>query len=540
MNESDNQDKYSSNLFDPSKFDDGQPTPASLGLPWSGWRDAQWQAITSALFSDKRFIVIEAPTGIGKSGIAVALSRLSGRQGVILTSTKQLQEQYQSLGAKIVKGRNNFGCNLSSDSRFNLLRIKSAEDGPCTSGYDCQFKGGGCGYYDQKYIARDADVSVHSYSYFLNEANYAGEFSRDNQLIFCDEAHVVENEMRSFVEVSVPHGGMGLSKHPPHSLSDWKGWIRYANSMFDESYDRLTKDRHDLKLYPNDPDVIKRFKYSQKTHRTLRQMALMNGSWVIQDNPKYRSTILRPSWVHEQMNQNLLRHGHKIVFMSATILDFEMFCSFVGINSDDADFIQLDSPFNPSLRPLVIKSVMKVSRKANLKPLIDEIDSIIEAHEGEKGIVHTTSYWLAEEIISQSRHRDRLITHGSQDRLSSLERFKLEMEGTVLVSPSMGTGVDLPGEALRFQIIAKLPFPDLSDEQVKRRLNYGPDGSEDSNPGNRWYAWTTACSLIQTYGRAMRSEDDFGVTYLLDSNWQWWYKQWRQLIPPWVRSAIVS
>ena len=71
----------------------------------------------------------------------------------------------------------------------------------------------------------------------------------------------------------------------------------------------------------------------------------------------------------------------------------------------------------------------------------------------------------------------------------------------------MNEGVDLPGDECRFQIIYKLPYPDLGDRQIMLRANADED----------WYNYKTALSLIQTYGRGMRFEDDYCVTYFIDS-----------------------
>jgi Rad3-related DNA helicase len=71
----------------------------------------------------------------------------------------------------------------------------------------------------------------------------------------------------------------------------------------------------------------------------------------------------------------------------------------------------------------------------------------------------------------------------------------------------MNEGVDLPGDLCRFQIIYKLPYPDLSDKQIRLRANADED----------WYNYKTSLALIQAYGRGMRHEDDYCTTYLIDS-----------------------
>ena len=52
----------------------------------------------------------------------------------------------------------------------------------------------------------------------------------------------------------------------------------------------------------------------------------------------------------------------------------------------------------------------------------------------------------------------RLITHDKENKTEVIEKFIKSDEPLVLISPSMGEGVDLPGDLCRFQIIYKLPF----------------------------------------------------------------------------------
>jgi hypothetical protein len=98
---------------------------------------------------------------------------------------------------------------------------------------------------------------------------------------------------------------------------------------------------------------------------------------------------------------------------------------------------------------------------------------------------------------------DRFITHASMDRADKLTEFKKSSYPLVLLSPSMDRGVDLPGEECGPIVICKLPYPDLGDAQIARRV-YG------SADGNKWYAHKTVSKVIQMSGRAVRSVDDYG------------------------------
>jgi Rad3-related DNA helicase len=95
----------------------------------------------------------------------------------------------------------------------------------------------------------------------------------------------------------------------------------------------------------------------------------------------------------------------------------------------------------------------------------------------------------------------------------------------------MSEGVDLPYDKCRFQIIYKIPFPYLGDKQINMRMK----------KDQRWYAYKTAMTLVQTYGRGMRADDDSCVTYILDSDIQMLLKSplYKSLIPEFFKEAIV-
>ena len=88
-----------------------------------------------------------------------------------------------------------------------------------------------------------------------------------------------------------------------------------------------------------------------------------------------------------------------------------------------------------------------------------------------------------------------------------IEKLKDSDDPLVLVSPSVSEGVDLPGDMCRFQIMYKIPYPDLGDKQTRLR----------ANSDELWYDYRTALTLVQTYGRGMRYDRDYCKTYFIDN-----------------------
>ena len=99
---------------------------------------------------------------------------------------------------------------------------------------------------------------------------------------------------------------------------------------------------------------------------------------------------------------------------------------------------------------------------------------------------------------------------------------------TVLISPSLHTGLDLKGELSRFQIITKVPYPNKGDRWINAKRHLDED----------WYYWQTALKLAQAYGRSIRSKEDWAMTYVLDSGFGHFVNKNRNLFPDWFRQAI--
>jgi ATP-dependent DNA helicase DinG len=87
--------------------------------------------------------------------------------------------------------------------------------------------------------------------------------------------------------------------------------------------------------------------------------------------------------------------------------------------------------------------------------------------------------------------------------------------------------VDLPDDFLRFQVLTKLPYPDLGDPWTAARRERDP----------RWYAIETAKGLLQAYGRSCRHAEDHGVTYVLDAQFARFLQHYRVLLPEWFLDA---
>ena len=183
----------------------------------------------------------------------------------------------------------------------------------------------------------------------------------------------------------------------------------------------------------------------------------------------------------------------------------------------------MPSPFPVKNRPIFFCPIGKMSMNQiddTLPKLTKAIKAILEQHKNDKGIIHTHSFKIANHL-KKSLKSSRIIIHDSDNREAMLKKHIASKKSTVLLSPSMTEGIDLVGEASRFQIVCKVPYPYLGDKLVKKRMN----------KWKWWYPLQTAKTIVQSVGRSVRNSEDHAVTYILDENWELFYSRNKKYFP---------
>ncbi|MBA7645265.1 ATP-dependent DNA helicase DinG [subsurface metagenome] len=522
-------------------------TPGDLGLPeqFAEFRSEQLTALERIAASDARVILLQAPTGSGKTLIMAALGRYLDEQILYTCHTKQLQEQVAAdfPYAAVLKGRSNYPClkgNMtcaectkeygnSKPARCKRCGYKScdargsdysAQTCPCTYG---------CPYLRRKRQAKEAELAILNTPFFLNEANYAGDFSGWPWVIL-DEGDLTENSLMSFVEVKFTQGQIEkLNIQPPAKKTVAEAWYEWARDLAIPAIQSRLSELGDTL------DVFELREKTQLEHLLNKCWFLLKqnlNQWVF--IPAEDSWTFKPVFINRYADQYLWRHGERFLVMSATILSSHQFARDMGLSRKDVEFIELPSTFPPERRPIFFIPSADVTHrnKAEAWPrVVKALDKILEDHPSEKGLIHTVSYPLARFVFDNSAHKHRLLQHDTAHRATVLEKFKEEDLPLVLISPSMERGVDLPEDLCRFVVILKVPYPYLGDKQISART-YG------AKDGDMWYAVQTIRTIVQATGRGMRSQDDSCVAYILDEQFRRLYNDWHNLFPAWWRQAL--
>lgn len=514
-------------------------TPQMLNLPpkFQEYRPGQFEIACKIADSSKYYYMLDAPTGIGKSLIAATIQRIFEKNIAYLCTTKQLQQQILDdfPYARTLKGRSNYVC------------LKFAKQWPKISADDCSDKESApclekpsCPYHKAKLAALSAPIAVLNTAYFLTEANFVGGFS-GQKLLLIDEADTIENMLMSFIEVTITEKQLDeLEMDPPKFKTKFESWVEWAKFALNKLIPRL----RDLErvIESNDKSawgtvdfvMMREYKMLERLVKKLTFFVKeVNGTWVWYQGED--NWVFKPTWVAPYAKEYLWKHAERAVGMSATILDYAQRAKDVGVEINTVGYSALTSPFPKENRPIFVENIANVVNKeldTALPKLVTRIKDIMnKEHPDDKGLIHCVSYKILN-YLKQNLPASRVMTHTTFNRTEVLDTFKASQQPKVLLSPSMDRGVDLPEDQCRFVIIAKMPYPDLGDPQVSKRVYSSKDG-------NRWYALQTVSKIIQMSGRGVRSVSDHADTYILDAQFNRLFMEWPNMFPKWWKEAIV-
>lgn len=529
-------------------------------------------ALDAFIVQKKRFVILEMGTGCGKSGVAVALARCLAEHGgettvpaepsetttgaYVLTTQKILQAQYMddfgpSSGKNLMrslKSASNYGCRFYEDMRCSDARRLLKQLGRRVA--DTEFAtccNTSCPYSLDKKEFMSFPIGITNFSYFLAETMYAKQLL-PRSLLIIDECHNVEAELGKFIEVSFSERfarslGCKIPRlNTTQEILDWiKGPYKKAVQKAMADIEKKMSAQFSADGADNLSEISKRYemldKHICKVNRFIETYDPNN--WIMNpvkgapgDARGGRKFEFKPVDVSEYGHEHLFRFGSRVVLMSATVVDKDTFCRSVGIDPNDAAFLHVASPFPAEKRPIHFLGVGSMSRAnidQTLPKLTQVVKELLELHKGEKGIIHCVNYRIARHL-TDALADPRLLLHDSENRDQMIEFHMSSPDPTVLISPSMTEGVDLADDASRFQILCKVPFPYLGDQVIQMRSARNPS----------WYSCQTVRSVIQAFGRSVRNEHDHATSYILDSDWQRFYRTNAQMFPEEFVSALIS
>lgn len=481
----------------------------------------------------------------GKSLVYVAQALLSAERTVILTSTKALQSQlltdFAESGLIEIRGLNSYPCNEGKPTgRFGDMRREGlradrglpmmCDEAPCQAGAFCPQRDGGCTYYDayRRATTSTSRLIVTNYAYWMSINKY-GEGLGPFDLLVADEAHNAIDELGGFIGTELrPSEVEGVlpssAKLLPVTASQ-KDWIRWAAQWHAEAVKALDIIRAAIKGNEKSGGTggrltlasMRKVRDLKRLQRKLSTISSMRGEWIIdhtEDHHRNPITKFDPVWPGEYAEGNLFLGIKKVVMVSATVRPKTAL--MLGIKKDELDFREYPSVFLKERRPVIYFPVGHMnyrSAAASRAAMSMGVDQIIARRLDRKAIIQTVSYQRAREVYQGSQYKGMMMMHDSDNTKEVIERFKASTKPVILVSPVLSTGYDFKYSEAEYQILVKVPFPVTTDKIVKARVVRDPEYKD----------YITMIALVQMAGRICRAEDDMGETFILDSDFGWWY-----------------
>jgi Rad3-related DNA helicase len=477
----------------------------------------------------------------------------------MVTPQKTLQDQYSADFEEIavVKGRNAYHCAATSnyaDVGLCVLNKKRACD-PC----ELSGKLVGCDYVEALNTAEGAQTALFNYSAFY--AHSRNERFPPRELLVLDEGHQTESVALGMVQLTLGSNVVDLVKGD--TTLDIIHKLRQPDGPFFVAVREYCQDIvHQSRCAPEGKEKTKALREVTKARALYDKIGYVYDQYARTLQPDYTGPRFEDQWVLETetpMGSDLpikvtlkpvfagpfvprmfLWRGARVLFMSATILEPETFCKSVGIRPEEAAFVSIPCHYPVKNRLVHVYPCGDLTYRSfneGIQGVLQGIRRVLELHKKDRGIIHAHS-WKILKVIRDNIADPRLIFQDpkARDRNLVVEHLKHSSNG-VLVAPAMHEGLDLKDDWSRFQVIAKIPWPNFGDPQIKARAAVD----------DRWCVWTTAVSIVQGSGRSIRTPTDFAATYILDSNFKSFYARSKlklqagkrvSLLPAWYMDAV--
>lgn len=512
-------------------------------------RDQQvevFRKLQKAIKDKKKYIIIGAPTGFGKSMIPATLANVSkepdrnfvrevetysifkhGSDGgpkeflwevfgcTTLTITKNLQDQYDNDfdNIEILKGQGNYQCEYDPDY--------DVENAPCKGDKRLLGECWGCNrctYFNQRNEALTNKFAALNYKVFFSLPHHV----KKRQFLVLDEASELENELVSNFTFQIKKESLSklslnikeLRSEDEEVARDWLLALKDEVELKNAKAYEAVKNKGNAVAFAKNKAIYKATLHLLTKIQSVMDNWTLNGEsancteYVIE--VKDDEYIFTPFKVNN-LSHNVFDYADHIILMSASFVSWKKTASDLGIPIKDAVYIESPPCFDPKKSPIYISEKYPLTRKfidTNLPHVVDMVCKICDAHKNEKGIIHTHSFVITKAVKEKLKGSRFIFREDGATNKDIMETHVSTHLPTVLVSPSMTHGVDLKGDLGRFQIITKVPYLPTGSKRIARLFK------EDFS----WYQNQMLSSLIQASGRCTRTSEDESTTYIVDGS----------------------
>ena len=515
-------------------------SPVDLGAPrkFDTWRRGQYEALQFALDSERRFVMMQIPTGIGKSLIYSLLAKITKLKTVICTVSRPLQDQiwrdFKEMGMVDVRGQQNYPCLAVQKGgelhhKYGDLDGVNCDHGPChIDDIECGMRYGGCLYFDAVRTSRNRSVTITNYAWWLNASKASqqgGIIPPTADLLVLDEAHAAPEQLSRAVTIGVSNEILNRHAHYDCVAWDLEEWRAWADSMKKEC------EVHIASLYPrfkqNPRRYIREIREYQTLYRQVGRMREIRGNWIPEVTTD-RGLELTPVFPRHEAEAWLFRGAKRVLFTSAT--NHRKTAHQLGVRNADLDYFECGSEFPVGRRPIYSIPSVRLnhhSTEEDYRIWTRQIDKVRSTRLDRKAILHTVSYSRARKYRKMTNYSSLSLTHVSGGLQDSLQKFMRCSPGTMLISPAISTGYDFPYSAAELNVIGKVNFPDTRSRLMRERIREDRDYDK----------YLALQDLQQAAGRIVRAADDQGENIIADESVRWFMRRYGFMAAEWFREA---
>lgn len=520
--------------------------PADYNLPHTTWLPNQLEAVEicvkayrEAVAQDEtRFVVVEMPTGGGKTGLAAALTTLD--TVTYYASTLALLDQIEAnYDFKKLKGKNNYPCQHAE--KINTWRADRHQMIPMAS--DCHISPmKSCEYaYKCDYlIATKVALDSHKTACTPQMGLFHRGIQKRRGIVVLDEAHMLGEVIRGFIQFEISADELREHGLPLYPYQEGYGELNQSGLMEGGLMDDTAcqEVEHwldhcisilDAQVKRNDPLMPlsrEAQRFLEKLQR-LSEVLPITGKWFLRTGDelisrkgkKLPGLILQPMtarsiaprlWggkgVFSHEEDDLATKVRLVVLMSATIGDPEPLMDELGIR--EYQFFSFPHPVPVEARRIYNLHFEKMTkRNLDANPGLYQRQAFAIANWIKKlpsdyrGLIVTPSYKKIEKLQEfLPKYLPGRVWKPPQGGIS--ERIQAFLNdptpGLVWIETLQGAGTGFDGrdDILRFVVIAGADHPNPTDPVTKALMSY-----------NWSYQMAlVANEIMQAAGRAGRSE----------------------------------
>ncbi len=400
-------------------------------------------------------------------------------------------------------------------------------------------------YYVMRREVESARRVAANYAVYLNHLFYS-RLDRKPDLLVCDEGHRRLDILTQFETVKLD---MGLASKL--KMSKVRGWGTLEDAQHWAKVNRIP-------VLGSMQDAIingdKKAKLWSQLYRQVTGIIDAGEDYITLKTGEVLEAA--PLWPRKAAKR-LFGSAHNVLIQSATLYGGHTLADLLGLSDPlcaesgssfsnphtNYQFYTVPSPFDSARWPTYFRPVVSLNKGSTDEEwgrMAEVVHDYVHRYSSVKGVIHVAATNQVDRVTRHTRGcpecRDRLLmpnANRNRTRASLLEEFRRAPPGTWLCHYSVGEGEDFTGDLGRIQLIAKLPWPDLSDKLTRLRM-------EEPGIGSRMYAATTLAKIAQTAGRVMRHDKDFGETVVLDGSFARLWKWHQDLAPDWFKEVLVT